>query len=352
MNEPHEHRPQSGGEGESPGSGKRLTRAALTLAGLRGALFAFIHRGNSVGSKKPDQDEVSESAELLVAVLLVLAGCCGAAFVLVYALGANTQLLGLSAGVGALLLGAALAVASFRLVSQRQAVEERGDFARPDRTAGSSPTGQSGEVADQISSEVKPITRRKLLGMAGAAAGAGLGAATVIPLASLGPATRGVLQPSPWQDGVRLIDEQGRPVLKSALETGSTLTAFAEGSDHRNLASSVAVIRVEAGMLDLPEGRGDWAPEGFMAFSRICPHAQCAVGIFRYPLDPENSPGPALVCPCHYSTFDVVRGGKVIFGPASRDLPQLPLRFEDDQLVAAGDLSEAAGASWSQVRDS
>lgn len=309
--------------------------------------------GTQVSGEAPEQPaEPDEKAELGTAVLLVIAGLAGGAFALVYILGANIQLLGLAAGIGALSLGAALALASFRLIRQREEVEERADFARPDRTAGSSLHGESNQLADEIEGEAGTISRRKLLGMAGAAAGAGIGAATVIPLASLGPATRGVLYPSPWKDGVRLIDEQGRPVTRSMLETGSTVTAFAEDSDHRQLASSVAVVRVDPAMLDLPEDRADWAPDGFMAFSRICPHAQCAVGVFRYPLDPENGPGPALVCPCHYSTFDVNRGGKVIFGPASRDLPQLPIRFEGELLVAAGDLSEAAGASWAAVRES
>jgi len=298
-----------------------------------------------------EQPPAGVPKEPVTALFLALAGLAGAAFAVIYILGANIQLLGIAAGIGALALAVALALASFHLVRQREESEERADFARPDRTAGSSPAGESGPVTDLLKGEVSGISRRKLLGMAGAAGAAGLGAATVIPLASLGPATRGVLQPSPWKDGVRLIDEQGRAVLRSMLETGSILTAFAEGSDHRNLASSVAVIRVDPAMLELPDDRAAWAPDGFMAFTRICPHAQCAVGIFRYPLDPANSPGPALVCPCHYSTFDVNRGGRVIFGPASRDLPQLPIRFEGEGLVAAGDLSGAAGASWAAIRE-
>ena len=32
-----------------------------------------------------------------------------------------------------------------------------------------------------------------------------------------------------------------------------------------------------------------------------------------------------LLCPCHQSTFDLADNGKVIFGPAARPLPQLPV---------------------------
>jgi ubiquinol-cytochrome c reductase iron-sulfur subunit len=57
------------------------------------------------------------------------------------------------------------------------------------------------------------------------------------------------------------------------------------------------------------------------------------------------------VCPCHYSTFDVRRGGAVMFGPAGRPLPQLPLRINARrELVADGDFFDGVGPSWSGVR--
>jgi len=57
------------------------------------------------------------------------------------------------------------------------------------------------------------------------------------------------------------------------------------------------------------------------------------------------------VCPCHYSTFDVAAAGKVLFGPAGRPLPQLPLEIGADRgLRAAGNLSGPAGPSWWGVR--
>jgi ubiquinol-cytochrome c reductase iron-sulfur subunit len=57
------------------------------------------------------------------------------------------------------------------------------------------------------------------------------------------------------------------------------------------------------------------------------------------------------VCPCHYSTFSVTDGGRRIFGPAGRALPQLPLEVDGDgNLVAAGDFSGRPGPSWWGVR--
>ena len=140
--------------------------------------------------------------------------------------------------------------------------------------------------------------------------------------------------------------------MKAAdLEVGSFLTAFARGADKEELASSLVVVRVRPEELELPADRTDWAPQGILAFSKICTHAQCAISLFRYPLFAERSPGPALVCPCHYSTFNVLDGGQRIFGPAVRPLPQLPLRIEDGTLVAAGPLSGPVGASWGRVRE-
>jgi ubiquinol-cytochrome c reductase iron-sulfur subunit len=58
------------------------------------------------------------------------------------------------------------------------------------------------------------------------------------------------------------------------------------------------------------------------------------------------------VCPCHYSTFDPATGGTVLFGPAGRPLPQLPLAVSTKgELIALGEFSGAVGPSWSGVRE-
>jgi ubiquinol-cytochrome c reductase iron-sulfur subunit len=60
-----------------------------------------------------------------------------------------------------------------------------------------------------------------------------------------------------------------------------------------------------------------------------------------------ESKGPALVCPCHYSTFDVLDGGSVEFGPAGRPLPQLPLTIDAAGVLrATGPMSGPVGPSW------
>ncbi|MGN6189769.1 MAG: ubiquinol-cytochrome C reductase, partial [Conexibacter sp.] len=58
--------------------------------------------------------------------------------------------------------------------------------------------------------------------------------------------------------------------------------------------------------------------------------------------------GRALVCRSHYSSFDPARGADVIFGPAGRPLPQLPLAIDPTtrELRANGGYSASVGPSW------
>jgi ubiquinol-cytochrome c reductase iron-sulfur subunit len=128
--------------------------------------------------------------------------------------------------------------------------------------------------------------------------------------------------------------------------------ALPEGSDaRRELGDSVNVVRIRPDELALPADRRAEAPEGIVAYSRICTHAGCAVSMYRHPLTAANHPGPAMVCPCHYSTFDPRNGAQVVFGPAARPLPQLPLRINAaGELEADGDFPEPAGPSYGTVR--
>lgn len=296
----------------------------------------------------------SPRAEAWTAALLFAAALAGLAFVAIYAFDdANTQLLGLAIAVALALVAVALILAAAHVVPQETLEEERPAFADPEDGRGERADGDDRveSAAFTLREGTDGVTRRGLLGAAGAAAGIGIGAAALVPLASLGPAVGNRLAASPWKDGVPLVEENGMAVKAEDLEVGSFLTAFAKGADKEALATSLAVVRVRPEELELPADRADWAPEGILAFSKICTHAQCAISLFRYPLFAERSPGPALVCPCHYSTFNVLDGGERIFGPAVRPLPQLPLRIEEGALVAAGPLSGAVGASWGRVRE-
>jgi ubiquinol-cytochrome c reductase iron-sulfur subunit len=285
----------------------------------------------------------SSRAERAAAALLLLASLGSIAFVVLYFVEPDTQLLGLALGGALAAIAGALILAGKELVPQEKAVEQRPPLVHEI---------EQQEVAQLVEEGDKGITRRRLLFAAAGAAGATLAAAVVVPAASLGPVLgTDLLYRTPWRAGSRLVGEDGRPIASDDVVEGSFLTAFPEGSERGDLGSPLILIRLPTAQLRLPEGRGDWAPEGILAFSKICTHAGCAVSMYRYPLYAPHAPGPALVCPCHYSTFDPAAGGDVLFGPAGRPLPQLPLRIDDEgNLRAAGDFSGPVGPSWWGVR--
>ncbi len=199
-------------------------------------------------------------------------------------------------------------LASLRVVPQVTASEDRAALEHEE---------QDQEVAAELRAGAEGVSRRGLLTAAAGACGCGLGLAVLAPAASLGPRVGGRLAASAWRPGRLLVDESDRPVLADDLVEGGFLTAFPQGADKGALGSPIVVVRVDPATLRLPDTRAGWAPEGLLAYSKICTHAGCAVSEFRSPRSPNTSPGgPALVCPCHYSTFDVTRAAKVVFGPA------------------------------------
>jgi ubiquinol-cytochrome c reductase iron-sulfur subunit len=317
------------------------------LAFLWGALRALFRPGE-VAAQEPgaDVDPTSREvgadprAEVAVAVLLVLAGLSGAAFAVLIAAHPQTQLLG---GTLALAFGcasAALIVASKAVAPREVSVEDRTPTARE----------PEGVVAD-VRRGADGVTRRRMLGAAGALAGAGVASALVLPVTALGPSLGDAPDTTPWRKGRRLVTTEGEPLRADSLEIGSFASALPEGADKRELGSPVVVVRVDPASLRLPPERRGWAPLGILAFSQVCTHAGCAVTLFRYPVNESTSQPPALVCPCHYSTFDVRRAAKPVFGPAARALPQLPLALAaDGTLVAAGPLSGSVGPAWWGVK--
>jgi ubiquinol-cytochrome c reductase iron-sulfur subunit len=279
-------------------------------------------------------------AELVVAGLLVAAAVCGFGFLAVYVAGpANyTQWLGLAMGLLLACLSAACIVAGKLVVPQEISVEERDPLLEDEVVE---------EVVEQVESGAEGISRRGLLVGAGGVAGAGLVVALVTPVASVGPDLAGI-HDTPWRRGVRMVDEHQVPYLASEIELGSFYTALPEHADPENLGSGLIVVKLPQEYIHLPADRRDWAPQGILAFSKICPHAGCAISEYRYPLYPNTGQQqPAFTCPCHYSTFLPGRGGELIYGPAGRELPQLPVMIDSEgYLAAAGPFHEDIGPSW------
>jgi quinol---cytochrome c reductase iron-sulfur subunit len=280
--------------------------------------------------------------ETAAAALLALCGGLGIAFVVAYVLTSSTPLYGITLGGALLALAGALIVAGKGVVPQETVIEPRAPLEHPREEAA---------TADLVASAGAGVSRGRLLRLTAALAGAGLGAGSVATLASFGPWIGTQSVTSPWRRGLTLVDQYGHPIRADELEVGSFATAFPRGVNPDLLGSPVIVVRIAPAQVDLPAGRRGWAVDGIMAYSKICTHAGCAVAMMRYPLYPAHSAEPALVCPCHYSTFDVATGGTVVFGPAGRPLPQLPIAIAaDGTLQAAGPLSGDVGPAWFGVR--
>jgi ubiquinol-cytochrome c reductase iron-sulfur subunit len=285
-------------------------------------------------------------AENLALLLFGAATVCAVAVPVVYAWDAipsQTQFLGLAFGLAFAFVSAACIVIGKRLVVTEELEEDY---------PGTNPDDEEAleRLVDESGSR---FTRKRLLLLAGAGAGTALGAALVTPALSLGPVFDvSSLYRTPWRRGIRLVDEAGRALLADEIEEGTFYTAYPEHADREQLGAPLVVVRLAPAELRLPAGRQGWAPDGILAYSKICTHAGCAIALYRKPTFPAVEPKPALVCPCHYSTFNVANGGAVIFGPAGRPLPQLPLEIGGSgELRAAGNFSGPVGPSWWGVRN-
>ena len=283
-------------------------------------------------------------AELLATSLLLASTACAIAFVVVYVLDRlprQTQLLGLSLGLAFVFLAAALVVAAKRLVVTEELED---DYPEPEHP-------EEQETVARVVEE-SGLTRRKLLMVALGAAGGAIGVALITPVASLGPFLRvSRFYRTPWRRGRRLVNENGAPYRAHEIEQGTFYTAFPEGADREELGSPLVLVRLPRRELDLPPENAGYDAEGIVAFSKICTHAGCAIALYRAPLFRPNDPKPALVCPCHYSTFDPASGGTVIYGPAGRKLPMLPIAVgADGVLRAKGNFDGPVGPSWWGVR--
>jgi ubiquinol-cytochrome c reductase iron-sulfur subunit len=289
----------------------------------------------------------SESGELLTLALLGLSSLSAIAFVIVYALdsiSAQTQFLGLTLGLALLFFAAALVVTGKELVPEEELVHEYPPREHP---------GEQETVEQLVEEGVDGISRRRLLKLGLLGAGGALGLAALTPALSFGPAFRiKELFATPWRKGRLLVDDAGRPWRASDIDVADFYTAFPEGANKEEQGSPLVLVRLPTKRLALPAELAGYDADGIVAYSKICTHAGCAISMYRVPLFPPDEPQPALVCPCHYSTFDPASGGTVLFGPAGRRLPMLPLQIDaKGYLRAKGNFDEAVGPSWWGVRN-
>ena len=103
--------------------------------------------------------------------------------------------------------------------------------------------------------------------------------------------------------------------------------------------AAIILVRMDPEEIRSQQGEG-WDYQGILAYSKICTHVGCPIALYEHRTH-------HLLCPCHQSQFDVSDGAKVIFGPAARPLPQLPIEVDDEgYLVAQSDFTEPVGPSF------
>jgi len=178
---------------------------------------------------------------------------------------------------------------------------------------------------------------------------------------SLGPTTVEELKHTIWDpennDGkpIRLMrDPEMTPIKLEEVTNGSvfhvmpeTLQKYIDEGKHvleEKAKAAVILIRLEPSDIKVQKAK-DWGVDGVVAYSKICTHVGCAVGLYEQQTH-------HLLCPCHQSTFDLTEDCKVIFGPARRPLPQLKITVDDaGYLVAPEGFAEPVGPSfWERAR--
>lgn len=246
--------------------------------------------------------------------------CGGVGFLFIYWTGGSNQALGgcLAAFLGGLSVG--LLIHAHLLAAHKEATEPREDMEPP--------PNERAATVEEFRLGVLDLQRR---GMLKWMTGIGVGMVAVM-FASIMRSTMANpllgLYTRVWKRGQRLMTANGMPVRADQLSPGSMTIVFPEGSLGTEKAQTV-LIRVEPHLLQLPSDRSDWAPMGNLAYSRVCTHAGCPVGMYE-------STAHLLMCPCHQSTFDVLRAAEPTGGPAARALPQLPLYVDGDGILRAG----------------
>ena len=310
-------------------------------------------------------DRAEKRAERQVATMFGLSAVCAVLFVVSYfvfeigevtttilGLGASTVALGLCLAGSLLFLGVGVIQWARKLMSDHEIIEMRHPAASNDEdraeTLAAFNTG-----LEESGIGRRPLVRNSLLGAIGVLSLP----VPIVLLRDLGPLPGDSLEHTIWAEGMRVVrDVTGTPIKVSDLEVGDLVNAepaaifetdeegepLVEGVELQVAKSKGAVIlvRMEPEEITPGPGREDWSVDGILCYSKICTHVGCPISLY------ERTTHHVL-CPCHQSTFDLADSARVVFGPAARPLPQLPLAVDSEgYLVAQRDFTEPVGPSY------
>jgi quinol---cytochrome c reductase iron-sulfur subunit len=301
----------------------------------------------------PDDEKKAKGAERIVATLFLISLLASIGFIAAYValpvhsldnVFRSNLWLGLTMAIafGTVAMGAAVWVKV--IMPHVELVEARKPLASTaEARAAFEKTFTEGAEASGFTK--RPMLRRTLI-----AASAGLAIAPIVVLRDMGPLPGTSLRHTVWRKGMRLIVYGPNTPIRPAdfAIPGQMITVVPQGyQDNQDaLAKAVTIIiKFGPGQLipDTPQTYGtkmNWTVDNIVAYSKICTHVGCPVALYE-----ETT--HHILCPCHQSTFDATRGAAVIFGPAARPLPQLPLGVDaEGYLVATHDYDEPVGPSF------
>lgn len=256
----------------------------------------------------------------------------------------STLLLGVTMALSLLTIGIAAVHWGKAVMVDEESIDERhpvsGDDATRERAA---------EIFKEANQESgfgrRTLIRNSLLGALIAFPIPGIVLLRGLAPQSENPVT--LLKETLWEKGVRLArDPSGVPIKASEVTIGSVFHVIPENlyeTEHFLDAKAKAIVllvRLDPNELKETEERKSWSYDGIVAYSKVCTHVGCPVALYEQHTH-------HLLCPCHQSEFDIADGAKVIFGPAARPLPQLPITVDDEgYLVASSGFHEPVGPSF------
>ncbi|HET7174106.1 MAG TPA: Rieske 2Fe-2S domain-containing protein [Nocardioidaceae bacterium] len=316
-----------------------------------------------------DVDAAQERrAERQVAGMFILAALLALAFCVLYFVipppsdqsatfmgyGASNLALGLTLGLALLLTGAAAIQWAKKLMGNQDIIEARHSTASP-------PNVREEQVAAfKLGVAESGFGRRTLIRNSMFAALGMLGLPAIVLLRDLGPLPGNLTSITVWKRGIRVVnDVSGTPLRPSDIAEGQLVNAepalfFDEvgpngkvikakytGTALNDQKAKAAVILVRMLPTDIKSAQERaWGVNGIVCFSKICTHVGCPISLYEQQTH-------QLLCPCHQSTFDLTEDGKVVFGPAARPLPQLPIMVDKEgYLVARSDFHQPVGPSF------
>jgi ubiquinol-cytochrome c reductase iron-sulfur subunit len=342
------------GTPDDPGAPPRRVLGTPPPAQARSLFGAAAERpapGGAVAKRELPADPAdmaqAKRAERVVAACFTIAMLAGLGFIASYvifhtgsltavqhsnlALGGTLSLVFLGLGIGA-------TIWVRRIMPDAEITEQRKPLrSSPEDRAAFAETFDEGADASQFVK--RPILRRTLI-----AATLPVAAAPILLLRDLGPLPETALDHTVWRPGMRLlVYGPNTPITPADFSSpGSMITVVPDGfqDDFNALAKAACIIIKFAPDQIQPPTVMNWTVDNIVCYSKICTHVGCPAALYEQTTH-------HILCPCHQSTFDAARGAQVIFGPATRPLPQLPMTVDaQGYLAARHDFTEPVGPSF------